>query len=123
MNTNHYPSVWLCVQLTKIWFPKTEKSYSTEDNINFIIWESGSIVCPNIMEMLDVMPDFPKRDNLEWFIDIDFKNGISSITITYSHESWPITFSDTPIYYWTLTDWIASMILWLHENNYLNFNK
>ena len=107
MNTNHYPSLELCKKLTEIWFPTTFKHIW--DSLWTVIWclevPEWMYVCPSVMEMLDVMPN--RVEIKHWGIE------------------WYVTLADSEWWFFdeSLPDAIAEMYIWLHENNYLNFNK
>lgn len=107
MNTSHYPSLELCKKLTEIGFPETE--YKPTQYLNS---EFNEYVCPSVMEMLDVMPrTIEKNMFLEcnhryvWYVNRYYDTSV--------HE---ICWSDK-----TLPNALAEMILWLKENNYINF--
>lgn len=110
-NPLHYPSVPICIQITKLWFPKTEKSYISEDNINFIILEWEWIVCPSVMELLDALPS---QIN-EYYLSI-IKQDNDEYDICYQElfVSWELHNTCG-----ALPNALAEMYLWLKENNYL----
>lgn len=124
MNPLHYPDLERCKKLTEIGFPKTEYAYQNsalhcrliDDNWDIRInktpyyndpnWITVAY-CPSIAEMLDVIP---MEINWLWF-------EIEKLTTTYTVryiDSWR-NFSDT------LPNALADLIIWLHENKYINF--
>lgn len=129
MNPSHYPSLELCKKLKEIWFPEGEKYYDSG-------WEYGECftVYPSVMEMLDVIPkeytfelystywnenDYWTPDNpYDWEL-----NPLYKLRIYDQDEFETIPKSVRTQYRNNIPDAIAVKILWLHENNYISFNK
>lgn len=129
MNTSHYPSLELCKKLTEIGFPMTQ-------NIKLFCWDSWyknavyneeihsdkyDYVCPDIMEMLDVMPN----DLSDWIDNaiclIFWKHFDADTFYVCYQEEWN---TKTESYFrWTLPNTLAEMVIWLYENNYISFSK
>lgn len=116
MNTSHYPSLELCRKLTEIGFPTTFQH----------IWDSGwtviwcweipewMYVSPSVMEMLDVMPNVIYDEDGNEFYQEFWKGWCHYIW--FEDVEHMVTSDTTP-------NALASMILWLHENKYITFNK
>lgn len=114
MNKNHLPSIELCRKLTEIGFPPTSVHYDGPMEYR----EADIYIIPSVMEMLDVIPTSMiingnkqrlKINSVQWEIT----------------KFWIRFWEETNFYDWygTLPNALAEMILWLHENKYLSFNK
>ena len=131
MNTSHYPSLELCKKLTEIGFPDTGHStydgkklcepnmvmvrYALSDYDKLVrVRKEWEYVCPSIMEMLDVMPNIIDKGS-EWFYLVISKNSACFERTLYADVFHLCEF------YQKLPNALAEMILWLHENNYINF--
>lgn len=123
MNTSHYPSLELCKKLTAIGFPKT-KEYAVDYHWDFV--EDDNLVCPSVMEMLDVMPKdiHVLHNKYTW--------NITPYWFTYAPNQSHST-NEIPFFATNISDdsdclsidpnSLAQMILWLYENNYISFSK
>ena len=132
MNPLHYPSLELQIKLKKIGFTNCETVTDTCGNYIrhtpwFDTWEYNP--CPNVMEMLDVIPD---RIEHEWYsFSISLFNLLDKkIFIRYISSGWEL---DKEL--WkkveydkrvakingTLPNALAEMIIWLVENKHLTF--
>lgn len=141
----HYPSLELCKKLTEIGFPITELEFHWggrytwkivqdeewddieelvveyqigEVRTNFTDYKFPALVCPSVMEMIEVMP---ATIFVEWAYRM------------YIHkcDDWThcIEFIDTDgnsiveKIYWTLPNILAEMIICLKEKNHLSFSE
>lgn len=118
MKTKHFPSLDLCKKLTEIGFPTTFQHIW--DSWWTVIWcweiPEWMYVSPSVMEMLDVMP--------KW-ITTERPNHLSIVS---DWAGWIIRYASfifavKNIENESLPNALAEMILWLHENNYISFNK
>lgn len=111
MKTSHYPSLWLCKQISDNWFPKTEIMVESK---NMAIDKIDIISYPSIWELLD---------NIPYFIEIFWWQRRNLIiehhTVRYSMNShtFKCTHSNN------LPNALAEMWLWLNENGYLTTNN
>lgn len=114
MNHSHYPSLELCKKLTAIGFPKT-KEYAVDYHWDFV--EDDNLVCPSVMEMLDVMPIEIKKDDI-WYMLVVWWN--------WCVQYYPDNFNSFHIpladFRWNIPNALAEMILWLHENDFVSFS-
>lgn len=124
MNINHYPSKELCKKLTAIWFPPTEYSstmyhmytLSTQWNVTIEVDDNKDPVfyfMPNVMEMLDVIPQYTDHGEL-----CIFKDWVAYVLFQQeSTDMWGESYKK-----WKhLPDKLAEMILWLHEKKLISF--
>ena len=127
MKTEHAVSIELCKKLTSIGFPETEKIMEVLPSwwINHI-YDSQSTrlstdeyfpeyVCPSVMEMLDVIPDFIKAHNDEYWFSMTKGNAKYAINRDEYYDE------EFFCGYWTLQNALAEMVIWLHENKYITF--
>jgi len=128
MNTSHYPSLELCKKLTEIGFPITEKFWQYWkicDAFHDCMIHSEASVCPSVMEMLDVMP----QSIIEWVLQISHDchdDGSWDLywAVEYSAwQSWSFPMESCDDDKWWLPNALAEMVIWLHQNNYISFNK
>lgn len=118
MKTEHFPSLDLCKNLTKIGFPTTFQHRWEKDSTVIWCWEIPEwfYVSPSVMEMLDVIPERHK-----WWFLVMFKDNV------WYREDWIFCVEED----WWMLEWgwerlpnaLAEMILWLHENNYISFKN
>lgn len=113
MNTAHYPSLELCKKLTEIGFPSTE----VDMEIDWIIewnWNWWELRCPNTMEMIDTLPSSVVKDWEPSLYHLSLgKDYVKYSVLYYEDEEFLVSFG------WALPDSLASMYIWLHENNLL----
>ena len=109
MNQNHYPSLELCKKLTEMGFPKTEKCYNDAEIRNDIEYtrDAEYNVCPSIAELLDELKE--KVICIESIQDWVYEVSVQ-IPVLNRYES---------DFQWTLPNALASMYIWLKDNNYL----
>lgn len=88
-------------------------SLSTEDSF-----------CPSVMEMLDVIPQRIVVDGIDGFFEIGQQYDLLYFCQLQWHrvKIW-IVYHDDFRTEWTLPNALAEMILWLHENKHISFNK
>lgn len=149
MNTNHYPDQERCKKLTEIGFPMTVTVWS-----NFYNSEAGGRidaittfdeydkvnpqwVCPSVMEMLDVIPEFInyetdyEKNGKEKTVKRKCRIEITKLDLWYIVKIRDEDFSEPKDWYgwqWkafggTLPNALADLIFWLHENSYLTIWK
>lgn len=135
MNSSHYPSLELCKKLTEIGFPETEKQWRISwfwkeyilsenwidtEEVKKFVW-----VCPSIMEMLDVIPQSIK----EWVLQIshdchdDWSWDLYWAVEYSAWQSWSFPIESCDDDKWWLPNALAAIVIWLHQNNYISFNK
>ena len=117
MNTSHYPSLELCKKLKEISFPHTEFSYYPEI-WKVMMFNKNAIThpCPSVMDMLDLIPDkLPKTD--------EYPMNIYTLEIWKKFVAYSCEWLARKIFDWTVPNSLAEMILWLHENKYISFDK
>ncbi len=119
MNTNHYPSLELCNELTELWFPDTE-SHDVEYTWDFDEW---LLVKPTITELLNELPGVIHVDS---WSEISYTH-IFSIQCAWemTSPSWEIDTIFNVQYswlfsqYWTLLDALAKVWIYCKKNNHL----
>ena len=128
MNPSHYPSLELCRKLQEIGFPETTLfRYVSTARIekwgNEWTIANQKILCPSVMEMLDVMPI---SIYLEWCA-IPYWLTINPIfwvwnkwyTVCYANGNDRMACK----YEWNIPDSLAETVLWLYENKHITFNN
>lgn len=139
MNTNHYPSLDLCKKLTEAGFPETDQ-IQVRSVWRYVTWPNAGqwfefkiqrrprpwdpvtcdckeeYYCPSVMELLDKMPkDYSDTFVSSFKITIDMRNEEQWATISVTKNG----ATNYEEFTWTFPNALASMWLWLKENNYL----
>ena len=125
METSHLPSYENCQKLKEIWFPQEgyywyETESKTIDDKKGMEWQNRAcewlewVYAPSVMEMIDIMP---MEDIIITNEECTFENWCDFvITFRWDWFTYEEKNEDLP-------NALAEMIIWLHENNFISFNK